>query len=1007
MRLPLALLNRTKFDSWVERPEIIQDLPKGGVDIQDVPLFWDLPSGRCSSYSILQLRSLPEDEFLPYDSDEVYLDMAKQFRFDVLGIVAGDQPDKDFAEFREDVGTLHDERWKTLTWRRPDKESSPCWWLVNPCDDDRTQTPKLLSRSLACLRLELQEQRLATTSKVLRERETRSEHNSRAAEVIHSNEQIWRLVGGPPPEVLLAPTAEALAAVSDTCAHLEKLVEANKDSHDGLGVFGEEVLRAARTLSSLEWRVIREERFHVTPEGLFDEIVKNVEAIARRSAGEAKRRQAWLAENDNEEGEGEGIAADEPAVRTPGARIDEYGVNLDRFMSLGGKRPSGWKETVKIAGWVQVDEMRTLLELHYDQLHLERYLALGKTGQKRRSSDYKVFGSIAQAHRLKLCQRISLPDSVKQIFRCPAHEDKWEKLEEARLVIARCILGERDVDVECEADADEIIAALQRSSSVYPDALCGHERFPDGSRVLVEQPPGNLTVAEQRAMICTAILQSVGRTVTVRTRPLTSNPPIDSFAKAVVDPAMNVKVMSASWRIDASTPEAILDRLLLVLFDALFLDSCLTWTARNVSNCHCSETLPLAKYFIQGLCVGDAPLFRGMCAFCARLLTGPAENIVGSKAGPPINRSGQRVLDQSGAPDLRAQPPCLLRYSPSLFAKEAPAAFEHDPATNCLTLKPGQAPPWLRQSEKAPPGDPNIWLYCEDCYTQFIGPADRRKSARGVPFRDKASQCVMKPTWRSQQRREQAGVEAPAGVAAAELDFECGREEEQEERSDVADGDLGNVGADDAGAIGEPESEPEAEPPDAKAKPGVGAEDNASEAGSADDGAGPAEAALPVLLPQEVRPSLEQYRDKWARLLAQHSKRVEGEFSVWNLVPTPIYELWQDCPHVPFEELRSEESQARLSVCKPISGLQETTRVGGVERYAHNSGEASRRRYKSAQRPRRTLVHANTRSRTRTADTLTDARTPHPHMRARTHARARRYTKPPPSNSEPVEQLAR
>ena len=43
--------------------------------------------------------------------------------------------------------------------------------------------------------------------------------------------------------------------------------EANKDSHDGLGVFGEEVLSAARSLASLEWRVIREERFHVTPVG--------------------------------------------------------------------------------------------------------------------------------------------------------------------------------------------------------------------------------------------------------------------------------------------------------------------------------------------------------------------------------------------------------------------------------------------------------------------------------------------------------------------------------------------------------------------------------------------------------------------------------------------------------------------------------------------------------------------------------------------------------------------
>ena len=343
----------------VERPEIIPDLPKGGVDIQDVPLFWNLPSGRCGSYTMFELRGLPDDEFLSHDSDAAYDEMAKQFRFDVLGVVAGDQPEKDFAEFREDLGTLQDERWKSLTCRMPDKESTPCWWVVNVCDKDRTQPPKLLSRSLACLRLELQEQRLATTSKVKREREARSEQNARAVDVIHSNEQIWRLVGGPPPDVLLAPTAEALAVVSETCVHLEKLVEANKDSRDGLAVFGEEILRAARTLSSLEWRVIREQRFHVTPEGLFDEIVKNVEVTARRSAGEAKRRQAWLAESDAEDGEGEGNAADEQTVRTPGERVDEFQCNLDRFVPLGGKRPAGWKEAVRIAGWVQVDEMRT------------------------------------------------------------------------------------------------------------------------------------------------------------------------------------------------------------------------------------------------------------------------------------------------------------------------------------------------------------------------------------------------------------------------------------------------------------------------------------------------------------------------------------------------------------------------------------------------------------------------------------------------------------------------
>ena len=195
---------------------------------------------------------------------------------------------------------------------------------------------------------------------------------------------------------------------------------------------------------------------------------------------------------------------------------------------------------------------------------------------------------------------------------------------------------------------------------------------------------------------------------------------------------MNVKVMAASWKINASTTEALLDKLLLVCFDALFLDSAITWTARSVSNLHCSETLPIAKYFIRGLAVGDRPLFNGMCAFCARLLTGSAERIVGWKVGPPIDRHGQPALDECGSPDLRAQPPCLLRYSPSLFAKESPAVFQWDEASNCLTIKPGQTPPWLRRSEHLPHGDSRIWLYCDDCHAQCPAVSKHTRRTCGV-----------------------------------------------------------------------------------------------------------------------------------------------------------------------------------------------------------------------------------------------------------------------------------
>ena len=185
-------------------------------------------------------------------------------------------------------------------------------------------------------------------------------------------------------------------------------------------------------------------------------------------------------------------------------------------------------------------------------------------------------------------------------------------------------------------------------------------------------------------------------------------------------------------------------------------------------------------------------------------------------------------------------------------------------------------------------------------------------------------------------------------VAAAEPDLDCGQAAPYEEHErNVADEDIDEARTDDASAIAEPESEPDSEPKEAKRK--VGADDKCSDEDSMDDGAFSAgDHALPVL-PQVSRPSLEEYKEKWARLLAQHSKPVEGGYSIENLVPTPIHQLWQDCPYVPFDALKSEQAQSRLSVCQPISGLTETTRAGGVERYAHNSGEVPRIRYKPAQ----------------------------------------------------------
>ena len=153
-------------------------------------------------------------------------------------------------------------------------------------------------------------------------------------------------------------------------------MQANKDSLGTLGDCAEDTLRAARSLQSIAWRDIWLEKFHVTPELVFQEITKNVERQISRTDEEAKRREEYLAREDAADAESQ------RAVPIPGKRADKYGVDLDRFNELG-KKPAYWTHAVRIAGCVHIDEMRTLMEIHYDEVYFEKYRAKGKTARKR------------------------------------------------------------------------------------------------------------------------------------------------------------------------------------------------------------------------------------------------------------------------------------------------------------------------------------------------------------------------------------------------------------------------------------------------------------------------------------------------------------------------------------------------------------------------------------------------------------------------------------------------
>ena len=82
-----------------------------------------------------------------------------------------------------------------------------------------------------------------------------------------------------------------------------------------------------------------------------------------------------------------------------------------------------------------------------------------------------------------------------------------------------------------------------------------------------------------------------------------------------------------------------------------------------------------------------------------------------------------------------AQPPFLLRYSPRLFAEEAPEMFTYDEKTNGLRLRDYKRPSWIRETCKTgvKPDYNNTWCYCPACRDRYC-PGRGERSKAFVPY---------------------------------------------------------------------------------------------------------------------------------------------------------------------------------------------------------------------------------------------------------------------------------
>ena len=285
--------------------------------------------------------------------------------------------------------------------------------------------------------------------------------------------------------------------------------------------------------------------------------------------------------------------------------------------------------------------MRNLLEIHYDDLHFEKYLrktqeqnGRERKERKKRESDFKVFKSIVLAFKRKLCQRIELPEEIKDLLRSPKDELNWATLERLRASTLLVVQGVRRSTLDTEEERRDLAAAISSATDETHWNIIGSgvEWIQPGSWLHLDQDQADyinqeIPKVQRRDFLAQKIaISDQGLQIQVLTRPLLSEslaPPHDQFAKVMANWKKH-KSLKECCRFAKpfpipEDPQAVLDRMLLVLWDALHLDQCLRWSTQKVCNLPVDHCLELGRWFSLGLTVSKDAVFSGMCAMCRPL----------------------------------------------------------------------------------------------------------------------------------------------------------------------------------------------------------------------------------------------------------------------------------------------------------------------------------------------------------------------------------------------------
>ena len=105
---------------------------------------------------------------------------------------------------------------------------------VNAADKDKKQPPKVLKRSLAVLRIEFSEKKLATSAALRGEYENRASNNIRGSEILKKHQVLWTHVGGPMPDDCMNPDNSIIDKARECAQVLQRMTEGDQQAPDGL-----------------------------------------------------------------------------------------------------------------------------------------------------------------------------------------------------------------------------------------------------------------------------------------------------------------------------------------------------------------------------------------------------------------------------------------------------------------------------------------------------------------------------------------------------------------------------------------------------------------------------------------------------------------------------------------------------------------------------------------------------------------------------------------------------